>query len=529
MANSNKGRIFINYRRADSEGYAGRIYDRLAPHFGADAIFMDVDTIEAGVNFVKVLEGAVHSCDVLIVLIGKRWLNIRGEIGDRRLDDPEDFVRIEIAAALKRDIRVIPLLVGGAPMPGEDDLPENLKKLAWRNALDISHHTFQADIQRLITQLEIALEKAEKERKEKEQKAKEQAREEQRKKVAEEKARQAALRKERQQKTAEGIKEFFERMGKLPYYAVAGITLFFLVGYAINNIQLPAKPDPTKELVITLIPDTSESVLPTSTFTLTSTPAPTAIPATPTPILEVGSTRVSEKDGMMMVYVPAGEFEMGSEKYDDEMPMHTVELDAYWIDQVEVTNAMYARCVADGACGEQTRTGSATRGSYYGNPDYDDFPVIYISWDEADTYCEWAGRRLPSEAQWEKAAGWDEDAQEQRLYPWGEEVDNTYANYNYNVSDTTEVGSYKKGMSFYGTYDMAGNVWEWVNDWYDEGYYIHSPVLNPWGPTRSTGYRVVRGGSWSENWTPIRAAERLRASPTYQTYYIGFRCAMDAE
>ena len=109
MTGSGKGRIFINYRRADSEGYAGRIYDRLAPHFGADAIFMDVEVIDAGVDFVRVLEEAVQSCDVLVALIGRSWLNIKDEQGGRRLDNPADFVRVELAAALSRDIRVIPV------------------------------------------------------------------------------------------------------------------------------------------------------------------------------------------------------------------------------------------------------------------------------------------------------------------------------------------------------------------------------------------------------------------------------------
>ena len=129
MTTSGKGRIFISYRRADSAGYAGRIYDRLTAHFGEDAVFMDVDTIEAGVDFVEVLQNAVQSCDVLVALIGRGWLDIKDAAGKRRLDNPEDFVRIEIAAALSRDIRVIPVLVDGASMPRSTELPDNLKPL----------------------------------------------------------------------------------------------------------------------------------------------------------------------------------------------------------------------------------------------------------------------------------------------------------------------------------------------------------------------------------------------------------------
>lgn len=161
MAESQVGRIFISYRRADSAGYAGRIYDRLAAHFGKDAIFMDVDTIQAGLDFVEVLENAVQSCDVLVALIGRQWLGIKDESGKRRLDNPQDFVRIEVAAALSRGIRVIPVLVDGTPMPNSDELPSNLETLARRNAILVNHTSFHTDATRLIEQLELALKAAE--------------------------------------------------------------------------------------------------------------------------------------------------------------------------------------------------------------------------------------------------------------------------------------------------------------------------------------------------------------------------------
>ena len=176
------GRIFISYRRDDSAGYAGRIYDRLAAHFGNDAIFMDVDTIAAGLDFVEVLENAVQSCDVLVALIGRQWLNIKDKAGKQRLENPQDFVRIEVAAALNRSIRVIPVLVDGTPMPNSDQLPSNLESLARRNAVLVNHYSFHNDANRLIEQLELALKAAEeskilkaKELKEKEAQKKHQA------------------------------------------------------------------------------------------------------------------------------------------------------------------------------------------------------------------------------------------------------------------------------------------------------------------------------------------------------------------
>jgi len=156
-----KGRIFISYRRVDTSHVAGRIYDRLSAYFGEKAIFMDVEAIDGGVDFVKVLENAVQSCDVVITLIGRQWLNIKDKRGERRLDNPEDFVRIEIAAALSRDIRVIPVLVDGVNMPHSTELPENLKPLARRNVLQVIHRSFNADANRLISHLERALEAAE--------------------------------------------------------------------------------------------------------------------------------------------------------------------------------------------------------------------------------------------------------------------------------------------------------------------------------------------------------------------------------
>jgi formylglycine-generating enzyme required for sulfatase activity len=150
-------RIFVSYRRDDSAGYAGRLYDRLSQRFGRDRIFMDIDTIEPGLDFVEVIERAVGSCDVLIALIGRQWVTITDAVGRRRLDNPEDFVRLEIAAALDRNIRVIPVLVRGATMPRSMDLPDALEKLARRHALEISDTRFHYDVDRLIETLEKVL------------------------------------------------------------------------------------------------------------------------------------------------------------------------------------------------------------------------------------------------------------------------------------------------------------------------------------------------------------------------------------
>jgi hypothetical protein len=148
-------RIFISYRRKDSAGYAGRLYDRLQDHFGEDLIFMDVDNIPPGEDFVEVLENAVSSCSAVVAVIGSEWLSATDvKTGLRRLDNPNDFVRIELAAALANNIRVIPVLVDGADMPSEVELPDVLKRLARRNALEVRHESFNGDSAKLISALE---------------------------------------------------------------------------------------------------------------------------------------------------------------------------------------------------------------------------------------------------------------------------------------------------------------------------------------------------------------------------------------
>jgi hypothetical protein len=151
------GRIFISYRRQDSAGYAGRLFDRLASRFGQSNIFMDIDAIELGVDFVQTIQEAVGSCDVLLAVIGPSWLTVTNANGNSRLSDQNDFVRVEVLTALQRDIRVIPLLVQGAHMPSEKDLPAELSAFARRNGMGIEHASFDSDVNLLVTKLEKIL------------------------------------------------------------------------------------------------------------------------------------------------------------------------------------------------------------------------------------------------------------------------------------------------------------------------------------------------------------------------------------
>ena len=269
-----------------------------------------------------------------------------------------------------------------------------------------------------------------------------------------------------------------------------------------------------------------------------------------------------------MVLIPEGEFTMGStpeqvdqavaacqragqsctaDDFADELPAHSVYLDAYSIDQYEVTNARYAECVAAGVCNAPASTVSSTRDSYYGNAEFDNYPVIYVSWFDANTYCEWRGARLPTEAEWEKAARWDPSLAgggqvdgRSLTYPWGNDFTGNIVNFcdtnclfdwadkNYDdgYADTSPVGNYPDGVSPYGVYDMAGNVWEWVNDWYDGQYYQSLSFLahNPLGP-ESGQSRVLRGGSWSNYSSYVRSAVRDWDDPSSSFLNIGFRCS----
>ncbi len=193
---------------------------------------------------------------------------------------------------------------------------------------------------------------------------------------------------------------------------------------------------------------------------------PTVFIPTDTPAVVETSLpdEIMDAKNVPMRFIPAGEFTMGNDEGDVESrPASSIYVDAFYIDKYEVTNEMYAACVYDGVCRMPRKPGSATRPSYYNNPNFANYPVIYVDWKMAKTYCEWRGARLPTEAEWEKAARGTED---ERAYPWGDIFDCDYANHSGCVGDTSAVNQYDKGQSPYGVYGMSGNVWEWTSSLY---------------------------------------------------------------
>jgi eukaryotic-like serine/threonine-protein kinase len=341
------------------------------------------------------------------------------------------------------------------------------------------------------------------------------------------------------------------------------ITLGAVIGLLVRDRgQLATGVAAPTEVAVILVqtPIATATDLPVTTATLTQvsspTPTETSMP-TLEPTLGVGSTMANPVDGALLAFIPEGEFLMGSESSDSwehEAPQHFVHLDSYWISIHEVTNAQFQMFVQDTGY----RTTAEQRGAsflyidggwvevdgvYWSAPfgpgstlsDRETHPVIHVTWFDAVAYCEWAGGRLPTEAEWEKAARGEDGGK----YPWGDT--NTvrgYANYcdrdcPFEVADidwndgyayTAPVGSYPSGASPFGLFDMAGNVWEMVQDWYNADYYSQSPGRNPEGPTLGNR-RVLRGGSWGNGEEPLRTSFRYWYDPMKAFPFYGFRCA----
>ena len=226
------------------------------------------------------------------------------------------------------------------------------------------------------------------------------------------------------------------------------------------------------------------------------------------------------KDGAEMTYIPAGSFEMGDALNETESwmasahPVHTVTQDGFYMDKTEVTVGQFKAFLADNS----SYSWDFSWASVDQYSPTDNHPMIYVNWHDAVAYADWAGKRLPTEAEWEYAARGGLDG---KRYPWGDEIDDTQANYNGNIGKTTVAGSYP--ANGYGLYDVAGNVWEWCADRWDQNYYDSSPETNPLGPDSGSS-RVLRGGGWSNYTYYLRVAYRGYYFPHNRIDGLGFRC-----
>lgn len=519
--------IFISYRRKDIS-WALAVYQYLTSQ--KYDVFFDFSSLSSG-DFEQVIISNIRARAHFLLILTPTALD--------RCNEPGDWLRREIETAVDEKRNIIPLFFDGFNFGSPaviEKLNGKLAAITRYNGLEIPPGYFMEAMERLskryldiplnavIHPVSTEVRKVVKE----EQSAASEALVQKWEEVKE------LIRPAKANTTVSELGEGNELSSRhLRRYGIGASILALIVaaGFGINAVLSnrldKATPTATNPIVTNTISletsapmdNTATAEVPTSTLALEPT-----ITLTSTPTPGIGSIMVSPKDGMNLLYVPAGEFIMGLNDDEEDNPSHNVTLDAFWIDETEVTNAMYARCDEEGACDPPWSVAAGTIARYYDNPTFADFPVIYVSWNDARDYCAWAERRLPTEAEWEKAArGTDE-----RIYPWGDNVPTTdLANHGGLVGNTTPVDEYSAGASPYRVLNMAGNVWEWVADYYDHAYYNKSRSSNPLGPVAGDN-RVMRGGSWRDVKETIRVVHRFGNYPLDTSSSLGFRCAMDA-
>ena len=515
--------VFISYRRKDIS-WALAVYQYLMSQ--KYDVFFDYTSLSGG-DFEQVIISNIKARAHFILILTPTALD--------RCDQPGDWLRQEIETAIDEKRNIIPLFFEGfnfgVPSINEKltgklvainrynglDVPggyfiEAMERLCSRYLnlpLNSVLHPIPTDVRRKVDEEKIAANNALLQKRDDIQKLIQPSPEKQ------ETSKQLVNKRAEAPSSSFG-KIIGNKIVLLPYIFGAGILLLVVLGIfgvrsLMNSSNAIKHPLPTQS------PEVGNESTPISTKQATANTS--IIPSfTPSPLNGTVST-MTGKDGMTLLYVAGGSFEMGGENHDDdEKPIHEVTLEAFWIDQTEVTNAMYAMCVQAEKCLEPVGN------NHYSDPKFANHPVASVSWDYANAYCAWAGRRLPTEAEWEKAARGESNFD----YPWGGDLpDESLLNFNSHVGDTTEVGAYPKGASPYGALDMAGNVWEWVNDWYSANYYL-DPLssFNPFGPDSGSA-RVFRGGSWKDAEYNIRSSNRGMNPPTKIDSAVGFRCAMD--
>jgi formylglycine-generating enzyme required for sulfatase activity len=515
-------KVFISYRRDDSAGQAGRVHDRLAQEFGRDLLFMDVDTIPLGADFIKVLREEVARCDVLLAIIGQNWLNVRDEEGNRRLDNENDFVRNEIATALQRDIPVIPILLDGAKIPKLEQLPKDLEALTARNGLDVRHASFHIDMDRLVGSLRgqsgqvdgLTLPRSTLEG--------------------------------RQKKKEPTLRSAANVVWGKRTLVIGGLVAAVLAGAAVVWVEK------TPQSMVP--PPSTASILPSKT-PIQPTPVPiqqTTAPIQPLPAPSIPSPNVEllsparertfqPKESFkecancpVMVVMPAGSFTMGSPetelgRKDNESPQHKITfVQKFAVGRFSVTFDEWDACVADGGCNGYT---PPDQGWGRGRR-----PVINVSWNEAQAYLSWLSRktgktyRLLSEAEREYVTR----AGTTTPFWWGSSISTSQANYNgnYTYGDDGTRGEFRNetvpvdtfAPNPWGLYQLHGNVSEWTEDCWHDNYRDAPTDGSAWTDT-DCRQRVRRGGSVGSPPQVLRSAFRLSNPAVNGQPFIGFRVA----
>jgi formylglycine-generating enzyme required for sulfatase activity len=567
-------KVFLSYRRDDSPFAVDWIDNALSEHFGRESIIRDIDTFPLGRDFRVVIEQEVNACDILVAVIGDRWLDMtytEGEkAGQRRIDDPSDFVRLEIEAALQRDIPVIPVLVDRATLPSVTDLPDSLQDLIYRGATEVrAGRDRPSHMSRLITGITALIEEETHTQNEHELNT-----------IIEPPARS-------DYPASRGL----EAEGGTPPQAIHTEPETILDSQDGDSsapstieeeIHTPSSdydttpPDAHTEQQETLLPDAdisgdadqavssippvpicrlpykavglfviagiiisvvlmyTQQVKKKQEVTPVATPTQQAKPqreVTTQPDIEQSSSLKPKQDtqtsnlpeaitnsiGMEFVKIPAGTFIMGSpysdrEADDDEKPAHQVTISRpLYMGKYEVTQAQWQAVMDDNP--------SRLKG--------DNLPVENVSWDNVQEFIKRLNQRegkeacrLPTEAEWEYAAR----AGTTTRYSFGDDVAQLgeYAWYGENADAKTHPVGEKKPNAW-GLYDMHGNVWEWVQDWYATDYYQNSPNVDPQGPTAGA-VRVFRGGCWGDSARFARSALRNWVHPGDRVGVLGFRC-----
>ncbi|MEA5450446.1 SUMF1/EgtB/PvdO family nonheme iron enzyme [Leptolyngbya sp. CCNP1308] len=480
-------KIFISYRRSDSEDIAGRIYDRLAAHFGKDSIFFDVDAIPFGEDLRDYINASLDQCQVVLAVIGKTWLTVTDEKGDRRLDNPADWVRLELEEALKRkgQVIVIPLLVSRATLPTPDKMPSALVDLAYRNAAQARPDPdFHGDVSRLIRQLE----------------------------------------------------RYFDRLN-------ATLTPVSIPAVEPNTTarKPPSVPKTYRQEAVgrapLTIPEPANLAFEFEVVTITGIERG---------LLGLGQPRVTTSRrlakaeyfvetlakgvSLEMVKIPAGQFLMGSPanekgRSDNESPQHSVTVPEFWLSKYPITQAQYQAVMGENP--SQFSQSGANR------------PVEMVSWYDAVAFCQalsqqtWRTYRLPSEAEWEYACR----AGTTTPFYYGLTITTDLANYNgyftygsgpkgVDRKTTTKVGLFVPNA--FSLYDTHGNVSEWCADHSHNNYNGAPTDGSAWLSDDDSARRVLRGGSWCYRPEDCRSALRIYGEPGDVDHHSGFRAVFTA-